>query len=70
MSKNTRLSIDLNESEIHVLRLAVDSILAEWEDYQNAPSSDRRQGHEVNKRVLLLKSLSRRFAVLACIPIP
>ena len=72
MSKNTRLSIDLNKSEIRVLQLALDSILAEWADYQNAPSWDRRkqQEHEVNKRVLLLKSLSRRFAVLACIPIP
>ena len=69
MSKNTRLSIDLNKSEIHVLRLGVDSILAEWEDYERGRKFDNHS-QELWKRVLLLKSLSRRFAVLACIPIP
>jgi len=64
-----QLSIDLNESEIHVLRLGVDSILAEWEDYQRARKFDN-QTLELNKRVLLLKSLSRRFAVLAQQPVP
>lgn len=69
MYTNTRLSIDLNKSEIAVLRLAVESILAEWQDYQSTRRFDD-QTLELNKRVLLLKSLSRRFAVLACIPIP
>mgnify|MGYP003652986134 FL=1 len=69
MYTNTRLSIDINKSEIDVLRLAVESLLAEWQDYQSARRFDD-QTLELNKRVLLLKSLSRRFAVLACIPIP
>lgn len=69
MYTNTRLSIDLNKSEIDVLRLAIESLLAEWQDYQSARKFDD-QTLELNKRVLLLKSLSRRFAVLACIPIP
>ena len=69
MYTNTRLSIDLNKPEIDVLRLAVESILAEWQDYQSARKFDD-QTLALNKRVLLLKSLSRRFAVLACIPIP
>ena len=58
------LNIDLNESEIHVLQLAINTCRAEWEDYERARKFDN-QTLELDKRVLSLKSLSRRFEVIA-----
>ena len=61
-------NINLSESEIHVLRLAINTCQAEWDEYQRARKFDN-QTLELHKRVLLLKSLSRRFELLAHQPV-
>jgi len=66
------LSIDLSESEIHMIRLAIDTTRGEWDDYLADPkvSADWELTQVVRQRALRLKYLSARFADLAMVPTP
>ena len=65
--------IDLNQSEIHVLSLAIDNSRAEWDEYlcdlpvqrDNDDWLARNQIQTVKKRVLLLERLAKRLACIA-----
>ncbi len=67
------VSLELSESEIHVLRLAINTSVWEWDDYlRDLPvqknSGDwlaRNQIQTVKKRVLQLASLTKRLQKLA-----
>ena len=60
-------SIDLNESEIHILRLAIKTILEEFDEYLNDPAVDQDWGltKEVLAKTELYHDLSLRFDDLA-----
>jgi hypothetical protein len=65
--------IDLSQSEIHVLSLAIDNSRAEWDEYlcdlpvqrDNDDWLARNQIQTVKKRVLLLERLAKRLACIA-----
>ena len=59
--------IELNESEIHALRLAINTARAEWDEYLADPEVgiDWHLTQTVKKRALQLKHLSSRLADLA-----
>jgi len=65
-------TINLNESEIHVLRLAINTCQAEWDEYLNDPKVESGWGitQAVIKRGLLLKRLSLRLEDLSKQPVP
>ena len=58
-------SIELNESEIHILRLAINTARAEWDDYLIRRNDDPAATQALKKRALLLKHLALRFEDLA-----
>ena len=66
------LSIELSESEIHAIRLAINTTRAEWDEYLTDPdvNTDSKLTQTVKKRALQLKHLELRFADLAAIPKP
>ena len=67
------VSLEVSESEIHVLRLAINASVVEWDEYlHDLPvqrnSGDwlaRNQNQTVKKRVLQLASLTKRLQELA-----
>ena len=63
------LNIDLNESEIHLLRLAIIALRSEWDEYLADPKVNPQWGltETVKQRALRLKRLSSRFSELASV---
>ena len=63
------LSIDLNESEVHLLRLAIIALRSEWDEYLADPKVNPQWGltETVKQRALRLKRLSSRFSELASV---
>ena len=66
------LDIELNESEIHAIRLAISTTRAGCDRYLADPkvNADWNLTQTVKRRALQLDHLALRFADLAAIPTP